>query len=277
MKKKRDEAKKKTEAAWKETEPLVEEYKKLMDINTKLRMSKDELIESAKTEEAKIVSLGKAIEQINRKKYNLVESYYRAEDEYMNQQRLIKKIEWMKNQKEKVMKEAERIKQEEEEEKARKIIHPHAEKIEACEQLIMFCKKRMGIDKKQEEKKVVIPAAEKSIASIGDKAVLVEDKKKKEEEFLIIGGTGKKKGKNRNDRKKMKPVKELTLNVDIGTLKVFDQVQVQPPMSFKSLAETLQKLEERRKYFEELPPEPEKKEETAKEEPKEEVEVKKTE
>jgi len=265
------------DAAWEETEPFVKEYKKLMEITGKLKMSKEELSESAKTEEAKIDSLDKAKEQIKKKMYNLVESYYKAEDKYMNQQRLMNKIKWMTIQKEKVMKEAERIKQEEEEEKARKSIHPHAEKIEICEQLIMFCKKRMPIDKRQEEKKVVIAAPEKSIASAGDKVVLVEDKKKKEEEFLIIGGAGKKKGKNRNDRKKVKPEEELRLNVDMGILKLFDEVQVQPPMSLKSLAETVQKLEEKRKYFEELPSEPEKKEETAKEEPKEEVEAKKTE
>jgi hypothetical protein len=273
----KDEHKKKLDEERKIAQPLNEEYMKLIEDNNKLKSAKNEPSESTKLEEAKINALDQAVKEILEKRKNIIESYYLAEDKYMDQQRLIKKIGWMTQQKERALREAERKRQEEEEEKTRKPIHPHADEIEACEQLIMFCKKRMGIDKKQEEKKVVIPAAEKSLASSGGKAVLMEDKKKKEEELLIIGGAGKKKGKNRNDRKKTKPVEELRLDVDIETLKLFDLVQVQSPMLFKSLADTLQKLEEKKKYFEELPPEPEKKEETAKEEPQQATETKKTE
>lgn len=268
-----DETKKKKEKAWEAVQPLVDEYKKLREITDKLAKSKEDLSEEAKIEEEKARLIEQNIRGVQEQRNVLVESYYKVEDSYMEQQRLIKKIAWMTEQKKWAVEEDKRKRQQEEEEKARKPVHPHAEEMEACDQLIAFCKRRMGVDKRQEEKKVVIPVAEKSLIGVEGKAVPMEDKRKKEEELLIIGGTGKKKGKNRNDRKKAKPKEELRLDIDIGTLQLFDMVQVQPPLSFKTLPETVQKLEEKKKYFDELPAEPEKKEEKT-EDKKEEVEQK---
>eukprot|EP00826_Nyctotherus_ovalis_P058384 TRINITY_DN801_c0_g1_i4.p1 TRINITY_DN801_c0_g1~~TRINITY_DN801_c0_g1_i4.p1 ORF type:complete len:267 (+),score=158.58 TRINITY_DN801_c0_g1_i4:794-1594(+) len=255
-----DAIKKKLDEDYQAVKPLAEESKKLYEEVEQVKKSRQDLTEEAKVEEKKVELISQNIAGIRTKRNELIEKYYKAEDKYMEQQRLIKRIAWMTQQKEWAIKKAERQRQEEEEEKQRKPVHPHAEEIEVCEQLIAYCNRRMGVDKKQEEKKAVVGAAEKTLASGGGKVVLMENKKKKEEELLCIGGTGKKKGKNRNDRKKAKPIEELKLDVDIETLGLFDKVQIQPPYQFKGLAETVKKLEEKKKHFEELPPEPENKE-----------------
>ena len=170
----------------------------------------------------------------------------------MDQQRLIKKINWMIQQKEHAIKDAEWAKAKEEEEKARKPVNPHIEEIEACDQLISYCKRYMGLDKKEEIKKDEIRAPEKAL-EVGKGGIVLLEKKRDDE----LVPKGKKKGKNRNDRRKNNPKEEDKLDIDIGTLGLFDKTQVQPPLSFKALPETLEKLIQKKKYFEELPPEPE--------------------
>ena len=279
VKTKLDAAKKNQHEIWSKIQPAVDEYNKYKAELDQTRKAWDDLSEESKIEEKKIELLTLNIEEVKKKRDAFVNKYYEAEDKHMDQQRLLRKIEWMTREKERALKDAAWRKEREEEERARIPVHPFMEEIAICEQLITYCKKYLGTAKKEEEKKEVISTADiaSKIAKGGLKPM--DNKKSKEGTGLtIIGAVGKKKGRDRDDRKKAKAKpEEASLEVDLGTLSLFDKVQVQPPLFVKNLAAALEKLIEKKKHFEELPATQPKKEEKKAEEPKKVEEEKKVE
>ncbi len=274
VKTKLDAAKKNQHEIWSKLQPAIDEYDKLKTQLDQTRKAWYELNEESKLEEKKIELLTQNAEEVKKKRDALVNKYYEEEDKYRDQQRFIKHIEWMTRQKERAIQDAEWQRQREEEEKAKVPPHPYMEEIAICDQLIAYCKKFTGAGKKEEEKKesVAAKADTSAIASKISKGELkpMENKKKKEEEgMLVIGGTGKKKGRDRADRKKAKTKPEdARLEVDFGSLALFDKVQVQPPLFVKNVQATLDKLIERKKFYESQPAQEVKKEEAKKPEEK---------
>jgi len=219
----------------------------------------DDLSEDAKVEEKKIELLKQSIDGLKKKRDEIVNKYYAEEDKYNDQLRLIKRIEWMAREKERLIKDDEWKKKREEEEKAKKPVNPYLEHIDTCDHLIVYCRKHGALEKKIAEKKPEVSAEEakviqEKIQKGGLKAM--EDKKTKEEASKLVIG-GKKKGKDRSERKaaraklNTKP-EEQKLPIDLGTLGLFDFIGVKPPILVKEIAATLDAIIDKRKHFEEL-------------------------
>ena len=214
---------------------------------------REDLTEETKIEQKKIELIELEIGEIRKKMNEVVNKYYNDEDEYYTQQKLLRKIEWLTNEKERATR-IDRINRErEEEEKSRVPIHPYIEEMELCDQLIAYCKK-FGPAKKEEEKKEIPKAENKSLEAKINKGELkiVEDKKKKGEELTIFGA-GKKKKKEKTEKKKSKKAEVPRVPVDLGMLALFDKVQVQAPLFLKDLPAAIEKLTEKKKYFDALP------------------------
>jgi hypothetical protein len=253
IKVKLDVAKKTQHALWEKVQPAVDRFNALKTELDQMYKDREDLTEETKIEQKKIELIELEIGEVRKKMNEVVNKFYKDEDEYYVQQKLIRKIEWMTNEKERALR-TERIKKErEEEEKARIPIHPYIEEMELCDQLIAYCKK-FSPAKKEEEKKEIPKPENKDLSAKINKGELkvVENKKKKEEQLMIIGG-GKKKKDKTEKKKAKKPADAPRVPVDLGMLALFDKVGVQAPLFMKDLHAATEKLGERKKYFETLP------------------------
>jgi len=218
--------------------------------------------ESVKLEQKNIELLKLNAQEIKKKMYEITDKYYADEDAYYAQQKDIRKIEWMTQQKERAIKYRQIQMEREAAERAKKPIHPFIEEMEICDQLIAFCKK-FSVDKKQEEnkatEKVQISEAIQNKINKGELKP-VEDKRKKEEEKLVVGEMKKKKKGQKKDKKDNKKGVEAKLQVDFGTLMLFDKVQLAPPIYLKDLPAIVAKINEKKAYFKDLPEKEEQKE-----------------
>lgn len=261
-------AKKNQKDIWEKLQPAIDAHEKVKKDMELLNKEWDDLSEDAKVEQKKIELVDANIYEIKKKRDEIVNKYYEEDDKYFQQQKLIRKIEWMLRQKEYLQDRARIQKEREEEEKSRIPVHPYLQEMEICDQLIAYCKRMIGTKKEEEKKEVA--KTEKSILSTKSGVVVVVDKKKKEEEGMVVVGGGKKKKEKKERSKKGKKAAEERFQIDFGMLSLFDKVQLQPPLQMKEVQPTLEKLVAKKKYFNELPPkEPEDKKpaETKKEEP----------
>jgi hypothetical protein len=255
---------------WEKLQVVIEKYSALKKKKEDTDKEYNDKIEDVKVEQKKIELLTSSTQEIKKKMDALVDKYYQEEDAYYAQQKLIKKIEWLTREKERAIAADKYKKEREAEERAYRPAHPYQDQIDACEQLISYCNKFI-VQKKEEEKKVIekmeIAANVQSKIAKGELKP-VENKKKKEEEGRIIVG-GRKKNKDKKDMKKAKKAADEKLDVDYGTLILFDKVQLAPPVHLKDYPATLAKVIEKKTYFQELPSK-----EAPKEEQKEKVETK---
>lgn len=248
-------AKKAQSEIWNKLQVAIEEHseiKKKLDIMNK---EWSERQESTKVDEKKIELIGQGVEGIKKKMDALVNKYYETEDAYYQQQKLIKKIEWMTREKERAVRFEKIRKEREEEEKAKIPPHPYQAELDTCDQLISYCKKFI-VEKKEDVKKPGEKAENKALQSKITKGelVVVQDKKKKEEEgMIVIGAKKKKKDKIVKEKMQTKKATEAKFDVDLGTLSMFDKVQIQPLLQPKNISITLAKVQERKKYYQELP------------------------
>lgn len=256
MKAKLDVAKKTQKAIWEKLQPAVDTYNKLKEELDKSKLEREDLGEKAKVDEKEIELLHESIQGTKQKRDAIVNKYYADEDGYFTQQKLIRKIEWLTREKERAVRDAEYRREREEEERSRVPVHPYSEEMEICGQLMAYCKRYMTA-KKEEEKKEAPKTENAALSAKISKGELkpMESKKKKEEELFIIGG---KKKKDKKD-KKAKKAEEEKINVDFGTLALFDRVHLQPPLYPKDAQATFEKLVIQKKYFDELPAKEEKK------------------
>ena len=105
-------------------DPAVKTFDAINEEVNKLKKTQQDRIEDAKIEEEKVELVRQHVDGVRNKRNEIINKYYEAEDKYMEQQRLIKKINWMAQQKERAIKQAEWERQKEEEEKAKIPINP---------------------------------------------------------------------------------------------------------------------------------------------------------
>jgi hypothetical protein len=257
-------AKLKQKAIWEQLQVVLDKHNELKAKREAMDKDWNDRIEDVKVEQKKVELLNENSAEIRKKLGLIVEKYYAEEDAFFDQQKLIKKIEWLTFEKERIV-ERERMRKEiEEEEKKRVPFHPYQEQLDICDQLVLFCKKYIPNTKEHEAVKAAAAQVELSEAfknkfTKGEIKPVV-DKKQKEMEGMLIIGANKKKSKN--DKKSMKKSKkeaEGKLEVDFGTLQLFDKIQLAPPMYLKDVSACVEKINQRKKHYEVLPGEEAKK------------------
>lgn len=265
LKEKYDEARKLQDTTWQRLTVVKDEQLKLKQILEKYDHEWESTSEECKNEQIKIDAIALEISNIRKKMNEIVDRYYTDEDAYYAQQKIIKKIQYMIREHEHLVQRDADRKAYEAEELLRRPVHPHIDEMEACDQLMDFCKKYTApvagapAPAKAEEQKVVSKELEDKLAS-GELKALPEKKKKGDEEVMRIGAAPKKvkKPKTKKDPDAGK------VPIDMGILALFNSVGLQPPLKVTEVPAAVEKIKERKTYYFNLPEEEKKKAEELK-------------
>lgn len=224
---------------------------KYLEVKAKLTAfdeAKQKSSEENKGEQVKIDAFNAELTEIRKKMHEMVDKFYTAEDNYWAQQKIIKRIEYMKREKDRIVDRDTRQKAWEAEQRAKKPIHPYIEQMETCDHLVDFCKKFVkagppAAEASKDEKKEAEQTALGSRLAAGELKVISKKKDKDLEEEAPRKGKKGKKAKASED----------TIPMDLGTLSLFDSIGLPPPLHLKDIETTIEKLKARKTHYKELP------------------------
>lgn len=234
----------------------AEENKKRKEISQEKKADLDLL-------EEKVQKIKEEIREVEVRKDEAREEYYKNKYEYENQKSLIAHIDRMHRRKNTLIKAEEEKKKAEEEKKAEResMPNPNEDDISTCDFLIRYCKKiikdreqKETNVKKDTERKEEAAKKEEEFKKMADngKIMFIVPKKEREQMGGIGGGAGKKK---KNRKKKAQPAKteeareskdpnELTFKYEI--IQNFSEVGIHPPDTIQDLEAKIQELEDKR-------------------------------
>lgn len=239
----------------------AEENKKRKEISTEKKADLDLL-------EEKVQKVKAQIKEIEIRKDEAREEYYRRKYEYECQRSQITHVDRLHRRKNDLIKAEEEKKKQEEEKRAQResMPNPYEDDISTCDFLIRYCrkiaadkeKKETKVQKDSERKEESVKKAEEfqKLADQG-KIMFVKPKEDREEMLVIneggIKGRGKKNKKNKKRPQTAKPEEakesrdpnELSFKYEI--IQSFGEVGVHPPDTIQDLENKIQELEDKRR------------------------------
>lgn len=118
---------------WEQLQAAIEKHGALKKRKDDMDKEYNDKIEDVKVEQNKIELLTLNSQENKKIMDALVEKYYEEEDAYYAQQKLIRKIKWMRREKERVIAAEKYKKEREAEERAYKPAYPYQEQMYICD------------------------------------------------------------------------------------------------------------------------------------------------